>query len=73
MKRNAPVGSSSAAPVRAPHHAGRRAAAEVAKLMRRNLSVIANVEQVHTLITDTAAPAPVVDELRQQGLEIILV
>jgi DeoR family transcriptional regulator, aga operon transcriptional repressor len=43
------------------------------KLVRRNISLIAKVEQIHLLITDRAAPASAVDELRQRGVEVRLV
>ncbi|MGH8268815.1 MAG: DeoR/GlpR family DNA-binding transcription regulator, partial [Steroidobacteraceae bacterium] len=48
------------------------AVADSSKLMRRNISLIAHVEQLDTLITDSAAPASVVDELRQRGVEVLL-
>lgn len=47
--------------------------ADSSKLMRRNISLIAKVEQIHMLITDRAAPAQAVDELRQRGVEVRLV
>lgn len=49
------------------------AVADSSKLLRRNLSVIAKVEQIHTLITDTAANADIVAALRQRGVDVVLV
>jgi len=48
------------------------AVADSSKLMRRNISLIAHVDQLDTLITDSAAPPAVVDELRQRGVEVLL-
>ncbi|HXS21958.1 MAG TPA: DeoR/GlpR family DNA-binding transcription regulator [Steroidobacteraceae bacterium] len=48
------------------------AVADSSKLMRRNISVIARVEQLDMLITDAAASPPVVDELRRRGVEVLL-
>jgi DeoR family transcriptional regulator of aga operon len=48
------------------------AVTDASKLMRRNVSVIAKVEQLHMLITDTAAPAEVVAELRRRGVDVRL-
>ena len=47
--------------------------ADSSKLLRRNISLIAKVEQIHMLITDRAAPSQAVDELRQRGVEVRLV
>jgi DeoR family transcriptional regulator of aga operon len=47
--------------------------ADSSKLIRRNVSLIAKVEQIHMLITDRAAPATAVNELRQRGVEVQLV
>ena len=49
------------------------AVADSSKLLRRNLSVIAKVEQIHTLITDEAANPDIVANLRHRGLEVVLV
>ena len=49
------------------------AVADSSKLMRRNLSVIASVDQVHLLITDKAANPDIVEELRRRGVEVRLV
>ncbi len=49
------------------------AVADSSKLLRRSLSVIAKVEQIHTLITDQGASADSVDALRQRGVEVVLV
>jgi DeoR family transcriptional regulator of aga operon len=48
------------------------AVADSSKLMRRNISVIARVEQLHMLITDSGANADVVEELRRRGVEVRL-
>lgn len=47
--------------------------ADSSKLLRRNISLIAKVEQIHMLITDRAAPGQAVDELRLRGVEVQLV
>jgi DeoR family transcriptional regulator of aga operon len=47
--------------------------ADSSKFTRRNISLIARVEQLHMLITDRDAPAEAVDQLRQQGVEVRLV
>lgn len=47
--------------------------ADSSKLMRRNVSLIAKVEQLDMLITDRAAPAAAVDELRRRGVDVRLV
>jgi DeoR family transcriptional regulator of aga operon len=47
--------------------------ADSSKFARRNISLIARVEQVHMLITDRAAPADAVEQLRQRGVEVRLV
>ena len=49
------------------------AVADSSKLMRRNLSVIAKVEQIHQLITDRDADPHVVDDLRRRGVQVELV
>jgi DeoR family transcriptional regulator of aga operon len=49
------------------------AVSDSSKLMRRNVSVIARVEQLHMLITDTAARTDVVEELRRRGVDVRLV
>ena len=46
--------------------------ADSSKLMRRNISLIARVEQLHMLITDTGANPEVVAELRRRGVEVRL-
>ena len=43
------------------------------KFARRNISLIARVEQLHMLITDRAAPQDAVEQLRQCGVEVRLV
>lgn len=47
--------------------------ADASKFARRNISLIARVEQLHMLITDQAAPAAAVEELRRRGVEVRLV
>jgi len=46
--------------------------ADSSKLMRRNISLIARVEQLHKLITDSGANAAAVEELRSRGVEVTL-
>jgi DeoR family transcriptional regulator of aga operon len=48
------------------------AVADSSKLMRRNISLIARVEQLHMLITDSGANAAVVADLRHRGVEVRL-
>lgn len=48
------------------------AVADSSKLLRRNLSLIAHVEQLDMLITDSAAPLAAVEELRRRGVEVLL-
>jgi DeoR family transcriptional regulator, aga operon transcriptional repressor len=47
--------------------------ADASKLQRRNVSLIARIEQLHMLITDRAAAAEPVEELRRRGVEVRLV
>src|ERR1700716_529150 len=47
--------------------------ADSSKLLRRNISLIAKVEQIHMLITDHAAPAQAIEALRNRGVEVRLV
>jgi len=47
--------------------------ADSSKLIRRNISLIAKVEQIHMLITDSAAPEAAVEEFRRRGVEVQLV
>ncbi|HEY2686058.1 MAG TPA: DeoR/GlpR family DNA-binding transcription regulator [Steroidobacteraceae bacterium] len=49
------------------------AVADSSKLLRRNVSVIARVEQLHMLITDSNARPDVVGDLRARGVEVKLV
>ena len=49
------------------------AVADASKLLRRNLSVIASVDQLDMLITDTGANPETVEELRRRGVEVVLV
>jgi DeoR family transcriptional regulator of aga operon len=46
--------------------------ADSSKLMRRNISLIARVEQLHVIITDAGANPEVVAELRRRGVEVRL-
>jgi DeoR family transcriptional regulator of aga operon len=47
--------------------------ADSSKLRRRNVSLIAKVEQLHMLITDRGAAADAVEALKQRGVEVRLV
>ena len=47
--------------------------ADSSKFARRNISLIARVEQVNLLITDRQAPADAVEQLRERGVEVRLV
>jgi DeoR family transcriptional regulator, aga operon transcriptional repressor len=49
------------------------AVADSSKLQRRNISLIAKVEQLHMLITDSAAPEEAVAALRSKGVDVRLV
>jgi len=44
--------------------------ADASKLQRRNISLIARIDQLHMLITDSSAPVAVIESLRSQGLEV---
>ncbi len=46
------------------------AVADSSKLVRRNISQIARVEQLHMLITDSAADPEVVAELQRRGVDV---
>jgi DeoR family transcriptional regulator, aga operon transcriptional repressor len=48
------------------------AVADSSKLKRRNISLIARVEQLHMLITDSGADRAVVAELEQRGVDVRL-
>ncbi|NHZ32927.1 transcriptional repressor AgaR [Massilia rubra] len=48
------------------------AVADSSKLMRRTLSVIARVDEIHMLITDRGADQHVVDTLIEKGVEVVL-
>ncbi len=48
------------------------AVADASKLQRHNISLIAQVEQIDILITDSSAPAEAVEELRRRGVEVLL-
>lgn len=47
-------------------------AAAPSRLMKRNLCVIAPVEQLDMLITDKEADPAIVDQLRARGIEVVL-
>lgn len=47
--------------------------ADSSKFARRNISLIARIEQLHMLITDRGAPADCVEQLRARGVEVRLV
>jgi DeoR family transcriptional regulator of aga operon len=49
------------------------AVTDSSKLLRRNLSVIAPVEQVHLVITDRGASPAAVEAIRARGVEVRLV
>jgi DeoR family transcriptional regulator, aga operon transcriptional repressor len=49
------------------------AVADSSKLQRRNISLIAKVEQLHMLITDTGASDEAVEALRLKGVDVRLV
>jgi DeoR family transcriptional regulator of aga operon len=44
--------------------------ADSSKLIRRNVSLIAKVEQINILITDDAAPEQAVEALRRRGVDV---
>src|SRR5450755_984564 len=48
------------------------AVADSSKLLRRNISLIARVERLHMLITDSGANPEVVAELQRRGVEVRL-
>jgi DeoR family transcriptional regulator, aga operon transcriptional repressor len=47
--------------------------ADSSKFARRNISLIARVEQLHMLITDQGAPGDAIAQLRERGVEVRLV
>lgn len=47
--------------------------ADSSKLLRRNISLIAKIEQFHMLITDAGAPIAAVEQLRLRGVTVQLV
>jgi DeoR family transcriptional regulator of aga operon len=49
------------------------AVADSSKLMRRNLSVIARMDQIHMLITDKAAQPEMIESFSATGVEVVLV
>lgn len=49
------------------------AVADSSKLSRRNLSVIAGVDQIDKLVTDSAADFDTIEALRHRGVEVVLV
>lgn len=49
------------------------AVTDSSKLLRRNLSVIAPVDQMDVLITDSAADSACIEAIRAQGVDVRLV
>lgn len=49
------------------------AVGDSSKIGRRNLSVIARIEQIDQIISDTGVPGEMVEALRQRGAEVVLV
>ena len=49
------------------------AVGDASKLAKRNLSVIAKIEEIHKLVTDSSANPQVVQMLRARGLDVVLV
>jgi DeoR family transcriptional regulator of aga operon len=49
------------------------AVGDSSKIGRRNLSVIATIEQIDQIISDTGVPDEMVEALRQRGAEVVLV
>jgi DeoR family transcriptional regulator of aga operon len=49
------------------------AVGDSSKIGRRSLSMIATIEQIDQIITDTGVPDEVVDVLRQRGAQVVLV
>ncbi|MCG0237716.1 MAG: DeoR/GlpR family DNA-binding transcription regulator [Firmicutes bacterium] len=47
--------------------------ADSSKFGRVAFALLASLRQVHTLITDTGAPPALVEELRREGIEVLLV
>jgi DeoR family transcriptional regulator of aga operon len=47
--------------------------ADSSKFARRNISLIARVEQLQMLITDQGAPGDAIAQLRERGVEVRLV
>jgi len=47
--------------------------ADASKFTRRNISLIARLEQINLLITDRAAPPEAIEQLRQHGVKVRLV
>ena len=47
--------------------------ADSAKFQRRSLSVIAKLDAVHKIITDSGVPPPLLAELRARGVDVIVV
>jgi DeoR family transcriptional regulator of aga operon len=46
--------------------------ADSSKMLRRNISLIARIEQLHVLITDTGVSKDVVTELERRGVRVLL-
>lgn len=49
------------------------AVGDSSKLAKRNLSVIAKIDEIHTLVTDNSANPQIVQTLRARGLDVVLV
>jgi len=47
--------------------------ADSAKFQRRSLSVIAKLDAVHKIITDSGVPPPLLAELRARGVDVLVV
>jgi DeoR family transcriptional regulator of aga operon len=47
--------------------------ADSSKFGRRSLSVIAKLDSIHRLITDSAADPKITDEIRSRGIEVVIV
>jgi DeoR family transcriptional regulator, aga operon transcriptional repressor len=48
------------------------AVADSSKFMNRSLSVIAKLDSIHTIVTDEGIPAPMMDALHENGVEVLI-
>jgi DeoR family transcriptional regulator, aga operon transcriptional repressor len=48
------------------------AVADSSKFMNRSLSVIAKLDSIHTIVTDEGIPAPMLDALHENGVEVLI-